>query len=170
MSFQKIVTYSTALIFTCATSLFIDAQTNQVSALSDRCLTSVHEVTMALNKKTAGSHISNYPVFFPSHIDVDDTWVNAPSGKVMHFGVTPDLPEKYRKKVSTEIINNCKGTVAVQFTTCLEQGCDEIYGIVKGKVVKFKYPGCTRTNSTVNGAFNRYGKLNWGYTEESPLC
>jgi hypothetical protein len=155
MSFQKIVTYSTALIFTCAASLFIDAQTNQASALSDRCLTSVYEVTMALNKITPNSDASNYPVFFPSHEYVPDTWVNAPSGKIMTFGSASGLPEKYRKKVSTEIINNCKGTVAVQFTTCLEYGCQDIYGIVKGKVIEFKGAGCKGDDPSK--------KLKWGY-------
>jgi hypothetical protein len=150
MSFQKIVTHSTALIFTCATSLFIDAQTNQASALSDRCLTSLYEVTMALNKITP-----NYPVFFPSHEYVSDTWVDAPSGEIMTFGAASALPEKYRKKVSTEIINNCKGTVAVQFTTCLEYGCQDIYGIVKGKIVEFKGAGCKGDDSSK--------KLKWGY-------
>jgi hypothetical protein len=155
MSFQKIVTYSTALIFTCATSLFIDAQTNQVSALSDRCLTSVYEVTMALNKTTPNSDANSDPVFFPSRKDAYDMWVNAPSGNVMYFGVAADLSEKYRKKVSTEIINNCKGTVAVRFTTCLEYGCEYTYGIVKGKVVEFKGTECK--------GYDPSKKLKWGY-------
>lgn len=160
MSFQKIITYSTTVAFAYATSLFIDAHINQASALSDRCLTSVYEATMALNKITPNSDASNYPVFFPSRKDVYDIWVNAPSGNVMNFGLASDLPEKYRKKVSTEIINNCKGTVAVQFTTCLEYGCQYTYGIVKGKIVEFKGSECKGDNPDKN--------VKWGY--EYPSC
>jgi hypothetical protein len=165
MSFKKIVTYSTALTLSYTMSLFVDAQINQASAASDQCLTSLNEVTMTLNKGTKAG-IEN---FFPKPTDVETRWVNAPYGDVMTFGHNANISESYMKKVSTKIINNCKGTVAVEFITCAGE-CQDIYGVAKGKVVKFKYPGCTRTNSTVNGAFNRYGKLNWGYTEEDPMC
>lgn len=168
MSFQKIVTYSTTLIFTCATSLFIDAQTNQVSALSDRCLTSINEVTMTLNKGDKGIK-SGAEVYFPERTDVETLWVNAPYGDVMTFSHNRNVSENYRKKASTKIIDNCKGTVAVTFSNCVGE-CQYTYGVVKGKVVEFKSPGCANDNSTVQGAFNRYGKINWGYEHPDPYC
>jgi hypothetical protein len=161
MSFQKIVTYSTALIFTCATSLFIDAQKNQALALSDRCLTSVNEVTMTLNKGNERIK-SGAEVYFPERTDVENQWVNAPYGNVMTFGHNIDVSEKYMKKASTTIIDNCKGTVAVSFSSALGEDVST-YGVVKGKVVRFKHSGCADDNSIVQGAFNRYGKIKWGY-------
>jgi hypothetical protein len=158
MSFQKIVTYSTALTLSYTMSLFIDTQINQASALSDRCLTSVNEVTMTLNKGTE----AGYEVYFPERTDVDILWVNAPYGNVMTFNHNRDISENYRKKASTKIINNCKGTVAVIFSNCAGE-CRYTYGVVKGKVVGFKGTGCDDDNSTVQGAFNRYGKIKWGY-------
>lgn len=156
MSFQKIVTYSTALTLSYTMSLFIDAQINQASAVSDQCLTSLNEVTMTLNKGTKAG-IEN---FFPKRTDVETRWVNAPYGDVMTFGHNTNISESYMKKVSTKIINNCKGTIAVAFFTCAGE-CSDTYGVVKSKVVKFKPSGCAGDN---NRAFNRYGKTNWGYT------
>lgn len=164
MSFRKMVTYSTAMTLTCTTSLFVDAQINQVSAVSNQCLTTVYEVTKELNKGPQGA---GYDVFFPTHDSTGSEkgviqWVNAPDGNVISFSHNNIVTNKYMKNVSTKIINSCKNTVAVSFSSCAGE-CAYTYGVVKGKIVEFKYSGCHYDNSIVNGAFNRYGKINWGY-------
>ncbi len=155
MLLQKIVC-STTLALSCILSLLMEANLNLVpaSAESNQCLIAEHEINLALNKKN--NDLFMRTTVFPGEKKLP--WRDAPYGRIFIFGTGSDISIN-TYEASKRMISNCERTVAVVFigNGKSKKHSFNTYGVIRGRVVRFKNIEPDQNNSIDN----RCSK--WGY-------
>jgi hypothetical protein len=127
----------TILAMSCIVSLLIESNLNlaPASAESNQCLIAEHEINLALNTK-------NNDLFIKTTIFPDEKkpqWRDAPYGRIFMFGTGSDISIN-TYEASKRIISNCERTIAVIFISNgkSKKPSFNAYGVVRGRVVRFK--------------------------------